>query len=264
MKTLRMEPATTSDGVLAKIECLGTMQTDLHGQGPLPDLVSTVVKPATAKAPLRVLLADDHEMLRLGTATFLKIQIGCEICGEASDGREALKLAESTRPDVAVIDLGLPGLNGLEVTRQIRRFFPETEVVVLSGDNSADVTQRALESGAKAFIRKVDAIMHLADAVKMVADHRFYLTPLAHESLHQKRPSKTARRQTSATPTLTSREREAIQLLAEGKSNKEVASLLGISVKTVETHRATIMRKLKLARLSDLVRYAIRHKIIHA
>jgi DNA-binding NarL/FixJ family response regulator len=259
-----MEPAITFDGVLAKLECLGNRPTDLHGHRPTPDLDSINVKPAIAKAPLRVLLADDHEMLRLGTATFLKAQIGCEICAEASDGREALKLAELTRPDVAVIDLGLPGLNGLEVTRQIRRFFPQTEVVVLSGDNSADATQRVLEAGAKAFIRKVDAIAHLAEAVQMVGEHRFYLTPQAHETLHQKKPTKTARRPVSATPTLTSREREAIQLLAEGKSNKEVAGLLGISVKTVETHRAAIMRKLKLARLSELVRYAIRHKIIHA
>jgi len=210
------------------------------------------------------LLADDHEMLRLGTATFLKLQIGCDICGEACDGRDALKLAESIRPDVAVIDPGLPGLNGLELTRQIRRFLPNTEVVILSGDISEDMTQRALEAGAKAFIRKIDAIAHLAEAVQTVAEHRFYLTPQAHESLHHKKPSKTARRQPGVMPKLTSRESEAVQLLAEGKSNKEVAGVLGISVKTVETHRAAIMRKLKLARLSDLVRYAIRHKIIHA
>jgi DNA-binding NarL/FixJ family response regulator len=264
MKISTIDPATTANSMLPQIECLGSSRTDLHRQCPSPDLVSINVKPAIAKAPLRVLLADDHEMLRLGTATFLKTQIGCEICGEASDGREALKLAESTRPDVAVIDLGLPGLNGLEVTRQIRRFFPQTEVVILSGDNSADATQRVLEAGAKAFIRKVDAIAHLADAVQMVGEHRFYLTPQAHETLHQKKATKTARRPVSATPTLTSRERETIQLLAEGKSNKEVADLLGISVKTVETHRAAIMRKLKLAQLSQLVRYAIRHKIIHA
>jgi DNA-binding NarL/FixJ family response regulator len=264
MKALNMESTTTADGALAQINYLGGRQTDLHGQCPLSDLVFTNVKPAIAKAPLRVLLADDHEMLRLGTATFLKLEIGCEICGETPDGREALKLAESTRPDVAVIDLGLPGLNGIEVTRQIRRFFPRTEVVVLSGDDSGDGAQRALGAGAKAFIRKLDAIAHLAEAVQMAGEHRFYLTPQAHESLHQKKPVKTARRQASPSPTLTSREREAIQLLAEGKSNKEVAALLGISVKTVETHRATIMRKLKLARLSDLVRYAIRHKIIHA
>ena len=264
MKALKMESMTTGNGGQAPSGCFSRGRTDLHGQNPLPDLVSTDVKPAIAKARLRVLLADDHEMLRLGTATFLKTQVGCEICAEASDGREALKLAESTRPDVAVLDLGLPGLNGLEVTRQIRRFFPQIEVVVLSGDNSADVTQRALEAGAKAFIRKVDAIAHLAEAVKMVGAHRFYLTPTAHDSLHSKKSSKSVQRQASVAPALTSREREAIQLFAEGKSNKEAAGLLGISVKTVETHRAAIMRKLKFARLSELVRYAIRHKIIHA
>jgi DNA-binding NarL/FixJ family response regulator len=204
-------------------------------------------------------------MLRLGAAMFLKIQLGCEICAQVSDGREALKQVEAARPDVAVIDLGLPGLNGLDVTRQIRRLFPETEVVVLTGDNSVDGAQRALAAGAKAFILKLDAIPHLAEAVQMAAEHRFYLTPDAHESLRRQKPSRPVRRQAHpTTPALTSREREAVQLLAEGKSNKEVAGFLGISVKTVETHRATIMRKLNLSRLSDLVRYAIRLKIIQA
>ena len=215
-----------------------------------------------ADAPLRVLLADDHETIRLGTATFLKLQLACEICAEASDGREALKLAESARPDVAVVDLELPGLNGLDLTRQIRRFSPDTEVVILSGNTAPEMTQRALEAGAKAFILKTDAVAHLAEAVRMAADHRFYLTPQAHETLHLAAPPKPAPSHAETASALTSRERETVQLLAEGKSNKEVATLLGISVKTVETHRAAIMRKLKLKRLSDLVRYAIRHQII--
>ena len=222
------------------------------------------MKPTDAKVPLRVLLADDHEIVRLGTATFLKNLVGCDICAETADGREALKLAEQTHPDVAVIDLGLPGLNGLEVTRQIRRLLPDTEVVVLTGDISAEMTQRAYESGAKAFILKVDAATHLAEALQTVAEHRFYVTPQAHATLHLQKPAKTIGRQARSTKHLTSRERDVIQLLAEGESNKEVGGSLGISVKTVETHRAAIMKKLKLARFSDLVRYAIRHKIIHA
>jgi len=203
----------------------------------------------------------------MGTAMFLKRHLGCEICAETADGREAIKLAESSRPDVAIIDLGLPGLNGLDVTRQIRQLLPGTEIVILSGDMAADMTQRAFEAGAKAFVLKVDATQHLAEAVKVVAEHRFYLTAQAHESLHLEgppKPSKLAARQLSETHDLTNREREIVQLLAEGKSNKDVAIALGISVKTVETHRAAIMRKLKLAGLSDLVRYAISHKIIHA
>jgi DNA-binding NarL/FixJ family response regulator len=210
------------------------------------------------------LLADDHEILRLGTATFLESRIGCKICAEASDGREALKLAESTRPDVAIIDLGLPGLNGLELTRQIRRFLPDTEVVILSGNISEGIAQCALEAGAKAFICKIDVVEQLAEAVQTAGEHRFYLTPQAYEGLQQKKPSGAGQPAAITTSDLTSREREIVQLLAEGKSNKEVAALLGISVKTVETHRAAIMRKLKLARLSELVRYAIRHKIIDA
>jgi DNA-binding NarL/FixJ family response regulator len=264
MKTLKPRPATTIANALTPIGCIGSSPTDLGMQFALPDLLSTEVKPPIAKGPLRVLLADDHEMLRLGTATFLKLQIGCEICAQASDGREALKLAESTLPDVAVIDLGLPGLNGLDLTKQIRKLAPATEVVILSGDISSDMTQRALEAGAKAFILKVDAIAHLAEAVEMAGSHRFYLTPKAYDSLHLNKRTKPVRVRGPVTQSLTNREREAVQLLAEGNSNKEVAGVLGISVKTVETHRATIMRKLKLARLSDLVRYAIRHKIIHA
>jgi DNA-binding NarL/FixJ family response regulator len=209
-----------------------------------------------------VLLADDHEMLRLGTARFLKVRLGCEICAEAANGRDALKLAESTRPNVAVIDLGLPGLNGLDVTRQIRHLLPETEVVILTGDTSAEIITKGFEAGAKAFILKVDATLHLAEAVKMAAAHHFYLTPEAHESLHAQKPAKASARKADAPHELTAREREVVQLLAEGKSNKEAAAVLGISVKTVETHRATIMRKLRLQRLGDLVRYAIRHKII--
>ncbi len=217
------------------------------------------------KGTLRVLLADDHEMLRVGAATFLQLHLGCVICAQASDGREALKLAESTRPNVAVIDLGLPGLNGLDLTAQIRRLYPETEVVILTGDNSAGGAQQALAAGAKAFILKLDAIAYLAEAVQMAGEHRFYLTPDAHESLRLQKTSKPRRRRVCAyPPVLTSRERETVQLLAEGRSNKEVAGFLGISVKTVETHRANIMRKLNLARLSDLVRYALRKKIINA
>jgi len=235
-------------------------------QSTAPELISGIATSPDSTGVLRILLADDHEILRLGTAIFIKRQLNCEICAETSNGRDALKLAESTRPDVAIIDLGLPGLNGLEVTKQIRRLLPATEVIVLTGDPSSDIITRVFEAGAKAFIFKVDATVHLVEAIKTVSDHRFYLTPEAHQSLQllKQLKTKTPIRKTPATESLTSREREVVQLLAEGKSNKEVAGLLGISVKTVETHRATIMRKLSLEHLSDLVRYAIRQKIINA
>jgi len=201
-------------------------------------------------------------VIRLGTAALLKLELDCEICGETADGREALRLAESLRPDVAVIDVGIPGLNGLELARQICRLVPGTEVVVLSGDDSRDLAQRALEAGAKAFVPKVRAVAYLAEAVQTAAEHRFYLTPEGHASLQASHSPFPAHSEGTALPELTSREREVIQLVAEGQSNKEVATSLGISVKTVETHRAAIMRRLKLVRLSDLVRYAIREKII--
>jgi DNA-binding NarL/FixJ family response regulator len=211
-----------------------------------------------------VLLAEDHEVFRLGATNLLETMANCKVCAEAANGRDALKLAASTRPDVAVIDLDLPALNGLELTRQIRRSWPETEVVILTGDVSLDMKRRSYEAGAKAFILKVDAATHLADAVKMVHEHRFYITPEAHAALHLAKQPETLKRKRSAAPELTSREREVIQLLAEGESNKEAASSLGISIKTVQTHRATIMKKLKLGRFSQLILYAIRHKIIHA
>jgi DNA-binding NarL/FixJ family response regulator len=210
------------------------------------------------------LLADDHEIIRLGVASTLQAQLECEICAQASEGREALKLVESTHPDVAVVDLGLPGLNGLDLTEQIRRYHKATEVVVLSGDDSLDSARRALESGAKAFILKVDAVGHLAEAVKAAAGHRFYLTSHSHGVLHEAKAPAAKRPTAGASKNLTSRERDVVQLLAEGKSNKEAAVILGLSVKTVKTHRAATMRKLKLSRTSDLVRYAIRNKIIQA
>jgi DNA-binding NarL/FixJ family response regulator len=209
-------------------------------------------------------LADDHEIIRLGVASVLKAQLDCEICAQASDGRLALKLVEATHPQVAIVDLGLPGLNGLDLTDQIRRHFPETEVVVLSGDDSLDAARRAMESGAKAFILKVDAGRHLAEAVKSAAEHRFYLTPHSHHVLQDGQAPKPEQSASRAAPGLTSRERDVVQLLAEGRSNKEAAAILGLSVKTIKTHRATTMRKLKLASPSDLVRYAIRNKIIQA
>ncbi len=210
------------------------------------------------------MLADDHEIIRLGVASSLQAQLQCEICAEASDGREALKLVESTHPDVAVVDLGLPGLNGLDLTQQIRRYFKDTEVVVLSGDDSTDAARRALESGARAFILKIDAVEHLGEAIKSAAQHRFYLTSHSHSVLHDTPASGPKRSPARTSKNLTSRERDVVQLLAEGRSNKEAAAILGLSVKTIKTHRAATMRKLKFTRSSDLIRYAIRNKIIQA
>ncbi len=214
--------------------------------------------------PLRVLLADDHEIIRLGVASALEDQLGCEICAQAGDGRQALKLVESTHPDVAVVDLGLPGLNGLDLTEQIRRFHKQTEVVIISGDDSSDSARRALESGARAFVLKVDAVQHLAGAVQAAAQHRHYLTSHSHRVLQEVKVGGTVKPAPRKTKSLTSRERDVLQLLAEGKSNKEAAAILGLSVKTVKTHRAATMRKLKLTRASQLIRYAIRSKIIQA
>ncbi len=231
---------------------------------PGPAFIVPLLRLTMAQKTLRVLLADDHEIIRLGVASALAAQLDCEICAEASDGREALKLVAVTHPHVAVVDLGLPGLNGLDLTGQIRRYHPETEVVVLSGDDSPGMAKRVLEFGAKAFVLKVDATRHLAEAVKSAAAHRFYLTSHSYAALEMPGEGKPKSGPAQPLRKLTSRERDVVQLLAEGRTNKEAAAILGLSVKTIETHRAATMRKLKLTRPSDLIRYAIRHKIIQA
>jgi DNA-binding NarL/FixJ family response regulator len=213
---------------------------------------------------LKILIADDHEIVRTGVNMFLQRRLGCVPCLEASDGRVAVKMAEQQQPHVAIVDVSLPGLNGLELIQQIKRVSAETEIVVLTGHTSPELIQPAFAAGAKAFLMKIETASFLADAVLSLAGHRFYITPAVHTALYGKDAGKSAPAEESGTEPISTREREVLQLLAEGKSNKEVATLLGISVKTAETHRAAIMRKLKLPSLSHLVRYAIRHQIISA
>lgn len=212
---------------------------------------------------LKVLIADDHEIIRVGIGSFLQSKLKCPPCLEAADGRLAVKLAEAHQPQVVVADIALPGLNGLELIQQIKRVSPESEIMVLTGNNSQSLVKPAFESGAKAFILKVEAATFLADAVLALASHRFFITPHVHQVLYGTEAKRAITKELSIGQ-ISGREREILQLLAEGKSNKEVASLLGISVKTVETHRAAIMRKMKFESFSDLVRYAIRHQIIQA
>jgi len=220
--------------------------------------------PAAAPARrLRILLADDHEVVRQGIRALIEKTPGWEVCTEAGDGRTAVALAEKTRPDIAVVDFGMPELNGLEATRQIKRILPECEVLVFTGAEDEHLIHQIFAAGARSYILKNDMTHHLVSAIEALSQHKHYFTGAVSEVLFARYLDGTPASD-SESGELTPREREVVQLLAEGKSNKNVASILGISVKTVETHRAAIMRKLRCDSFADLVRYAIRHKIVQA
>ena len=213
---------------------------------------------------LRILIADDHDLVRRGLKALVETHPGWEICGEADSGRDAVAKVEELRPDIAVLDISMPELNGVEATRRIRKISPHTEVLILSVHQSDQLIREILDAGAKGYIVKSDSDRDLVIALEALASHKPFFTPSATEMLlngYTKSGSHTALPEPLG-ERLTSREREIVQLLAEGKSSKEVASDLGISVKTAETHRANIMRKLDLHSVSELVRYAVRNEII--
>ena len=193
----------------------------------------------------------------------LESRDGWEVCGEATTGRDAVEQNRRLRPDVVVMDLSLPELNGLDATRQILKETPNTEVLVLTMHHSEELARDVLQAGARGYVLKSDADQNLIAAVDSLRQHKPFLTSAVTEFMLDDyvRRSDGAQR-TVAPTTVTGREREIIQLVAEGRSNKEVASTLGVSVKTVESHRANIMRKLHLRSASELVRYAIRNKIV--
>jgi DNA-binding NarL/FixJ family response regulator len=211
---------------------------------------------------IRILLADDHDVVRRGLRGLLEAQPGWQVCGEARTGREAVALAERLRPDVAVLDLSMPDLNGLEATRRIRKDRPETEVLVFTMHQTEQLMREALLAGARGYLLKSDAAERLVAAVSTLAGHRPYFSSQVSEVLLDAFVRNTVTAGEGVGDTLTAREREIVQLLAEGRGNKEVADELAISVKTVETHRAAIMRKLGIGSLADLVRYAIRNQLI--
>ncbi len=213
---------------------------------------------------LRILLADDHELMRIGVRTLVE-RSGWEVCAEAATGREAIDLAEKLKPDVAVLDIGMPELNGLEATREIRRLVPGTEVLILTGVNTDQIVRDVFESGARSFISKTDAPRFLNEAIETVSQHKPFFTTKVSETLFARflQPAGEARSETAGRP-LTRRERAITQLLAEGQTTKEVAHHLGISVKTAETHRAAIMSKLRVHNVAGLIRYAIRNGITEA
>lgn len=209
---------------------------------------------------LRILVADDHALIRQGLRAVISARNDWELCGEACDGRQAVELALSLRPDIVVMDLTMPLLNGLDAARRIRAELPRTQVLILTMHQSETLTEEALAAGARGYLFKNDAPDLLPQAIEALRMGRGFFTPkvtdVVMDSLTGSRTAGTPR------PRLTPRERELVQLLAEGKSNKEAADALGISPNTVETHRRNVMSKLKLRSASELVRYAVRNNIV--
>jgi DNA-binding NarL/FixJ family response regulator len=213
---------------------------------------------------VRIVIADDHEVVRRGMRVLLESHPDWEVVGETANGREAVEMATALAPDVVVLDVTMPELNGLEATRRIRAAVPGAEVLVLTVHESEPVVREVLDAGARGYVLKSDAGHDLVAAVEALCHHRpFFTSPVATMVLegYLGRPARTF----SSVPSgrrLTSRESEVVQLLAEGRSNKEVAETLGISVKTAEAHRSNVMRKLDLHSISELVRYAVRNKMV--
>jgi DNA-binding NarL/FixJ family response regulator len=214
---------------------------------------------------LRILVADDHEVIRRGLCSLLQAREGWEICGEAKDGREAVEMVRHLKPDVVILDIGMPNLNGLAASRQISQNNPQQKIIVLTITDSDRVIREALNAGARGFVLKSDAARDLVSAVEALQHNRMFFTPRVNDMVLTGFLNKETSASTdgfSLSPKLTSREREVIQLLAEGKSSKEVACLLNLSTKTAETHRSNIMRKLNFHSIRDLVVYAVQNDII--
>jgi DNA-binding NarL/FixJ family response regulator len=211
----------------------------------------------------RILLADDHKLMRSGLRVLIEQQADLSVVGEASDGRETVSLAKSLKPDVVVMDIGMPSLNGIEAAQQITQSHPEIAVVMLSMHSDEGYILRALKAGAKGYLLKDSAEADLIRAVHAVAGGKSFFSPAVSKVLLDDYVRKLQRSGTEDSyDLLTPREREILQLVAEGKSNKDVANLLNLSVYTVETHRSNIMEKLNLRGVPELILYAVRKGII--
>ncbi len=212
---------------------------------------------------IRVLLADDHKLMRSGLRLLVEQQPEFRVVGEAGDGRQAVALAVELKPDVAVLDIGMPELNGIEAARQITEQLPETAVVMLSMHSDESYVLRALKAGARGYLLKDSAEADLVQAIVAVREGKSFFSPAVSQVLLEDYLRKL--RKTGAEDSyelLSPREREILQLVAEGKSSKDVANLLNLSVYTVETHRANLMKKLNLKSMPELILYAVRKGVI--
>jgi DNA-binding NarL/FixJ family response regulator len=209
----------------------------------------------------RILIADDHDVIRRGVRALLETRPNLQVVAEAANGRSALALARETMPDIAIVDYSLPELNGYELTVSLKRELPRVEILIYTMYDRETMILDVLRAGARGFILKSETEEHLFAAINALSIHRPYFSGGVSETLLEQFLKTKPQTALSA---LTHREREVVQLIAEGKINKEIARQLEISVKTVETHRATAMHKLKLRTTAELVRYAVRNSIIEA
>lgn len=210
----------------------------------------------------RILIADDHEIVRRGIRALIENHPGWEVCAEASDGRDAVEKARELRPDLVLVDVSMPNLNGLDAARQILEIVPQTRVLILTMHESEQIVREVLEVGARGFLLKSDAARDLVSAIQALQRRTTFFTSSVAEMVLNGFLDRRGDSQKFTKDRLTPREREVVQLLAEGKSSKEVAVVLKLSVKTAETHRTNVMRKLELHSVADLVRYAVRNNLV--
>jgi DNA-binding NarL/FixJ family response regulator len=255
--------------VMSRNSHLRTLQSD-HREGHHGSVLVVDAKPVNTKkgqsarastATLSILLVDDYAIVRRGLRALLESQQGWSVVAEASNGREAVSLATQLRPDITILDLCMPQLNGLDACRLILKAVPEARVLVLTAYSAEDAIEKALQAGVRGYVLKTEAEIDLVNAVKALMDGRTFFTRIASDVLveHLRRE-----REGGWHPALTTREAQIVQLLAEGKGNKEVAYILGISPRTVENHRAQIMDRLGLHSFSELIRYAVRNGMVEA
>jgi DNA-binding NarL/FixJ family response regulator len=215
------------------------------------------------KNSLRIVVADDHELVRRGIRDLVEAQKGWKVVGEARGGREAIEIVKKMKPEIAIVDITMPDMDGLEVTRRIRDAVRETQILILTMHQSDQMVRRVLEMGARGYVLKSDLASHLVQAVKDLAHGKISLTPrVSAMVLEGFLKGGESKQPENGHPRPTPREIEIIRLLAEGKSNKEIAAELGITLRTAETHRGRIMMKMGLHSLTELIHYAIRDKII--
>jgi len=215
------------------------------------------------KKAIRILLADDHNIMRRGLRLLLERQPGFEVVAEAADGREAAERAEATHPDIAVLDIAMPNMSGIEAAQRIRALLPQAAIVILSMHSDESYVLRALKAGAKGYLLKDSAESDLIDAIKAVSEGKAFFSPEISKILVEDYVRDMRKRGAEDSyELLTSREREILHLLAEGKSNKDIATLLDLSLYTVETHRRNLQDKLNLHSLAELILYAVRKGVI--
>lgn len=212
---------------------------------------------------MRILIADDHEIVRKGLCQLVRARSDWEICGEARDGEETCRLTRELRPDVVIVDLGMPALNGLEATRRILQEYPQQKILILTISDGEQMVEKALQAGARGFVLKSDAARDLISAIDAVSRGMTFFTARVDNLIfdgfrHGGRPAPDQMK----IGKLTAREQQIVQYIAEGKSTREIAEMLSISAKTTETHRNNILRKLKIHSVPELVMYALRNNLV--